>query len=69
MFVDGHKRPDVIEDRAKFLKSMKELEQYLVEFEEEGTIKAKICPEDRQIGGDNCWSVMCITHDECTFSA
>ena len=48
---------------------MKELKQYLVEFEENGTIKPKAYPEDCQIGGEHRRPVICITHDECTFSA
>ena len=59
----------MIEDRAKFLKSMAELELYLIEFEENGVIKAKVYPENCQIGGDNCRPVICITHDKCTFLA
>lgn len=69
VFVDGHGRPDVIEDRAKFLKSIAELEPYLVEFEENGTIETKAYPKDCQVGGDDRRRVICITHDECTFSA
>ena len=67
--MDGHERPDVIEDRAKFLKTMAELEPYLVEFEENGTMKTKLYPENCQVGGNDRRPVICITHDECTFSA
>ena len=41
VFVDGHERPDVVEDREKFLNTMKDLEPYLVEFEEDGLMKIK----------------------------
>ena len=59
----------MIENKAKFLKSMAELESYLVEFEENGAIKAKVYPENCQIDGNDYRPVICITHDEYTFSA
>ena len=69
VFVDGHERPDVIEDRVRFLKIMENLDPYTVEFKENGTIKSKSFPEDCQIGEENRRPIICITHDECTFSA
>lgn len=69
MFIDGHERLDVLEDRAKFLKFMKDLESYLVEFEADGTIKTKAYLEDCQVNEKNKKPVICITHNECTFSA
>lgn len=53
VFVDRHERSDVMEDRKKFLKKMKELKLYMVEFEENGIIKPKVCPSDCVIGGNN----------------
>ena len=44
VFIDGHERPDVIEDRKNFLKVMKELEPYLVEFDKTGEMIPKIYP-------------------------
>ena len=69
VFIDGHERPDVVEDRAKFLKVMKGLKPYMVEFEEDGTMKAKVYPDDCAVEGQNRRPVIVITHDECTFSA
>ena len=69
VFVDGHERPDVVEDRKKFLSTMKDLEPYLVEFEEDGSMKTKEYPDDCAVGGDKRRPVIVITHDECTFSA
>ena len=69
VFVDRHERPDVVEDRERFLKTMKELEPYLVEFEEDGTMKAKNYPSDCKGGGDEHRPIILITHDECTFSS
>ena len=52
VFIDGHERPDVVEDREQFLKTMKELELFLVEFKEDGTMKAKNYPSDCKVGGN-----------------
>lgn len=59
----------MIEDRAKFLQVMKDLEPYIVEFEEDGSMKAKDYLSDCAVGGDIRRPVIVITHDECTFSA
>lgn len=67
MFIDGHKRPDVIEDRKHFLQVMKELEPYLVEFDKTGQMIPKVYPSDCKVRGDKRRPVIVITHDECTF--
>ena len=69
VFVDGHERSDVVEDRKKFLSTMKDLEPYLVKFEEDGSMKTKEYPDNCAVGGDKCRLVIVITHNECTFSA
>lgn len=69
VFVDGHKRSDVVENRQNFLKRMEDLQSYLVEFESDGTMKAKEYPSDCTVGGRQRRPVIIITHDECTFSA
>lgn len=69
VFVDGHERSDIVEDRKNFLKKMEELKPYMVTFEENGTMKPKIYPPDCAVGGDNRRPIIVITHDECTFSA
>ena len=48
---------------------MKDLEPYLVEFEEDGSMKTKNYPDDCAVGGNIRRPVIVITHDECTFSA
>ena len=48
---------------------MAKLEPYLVEFEENNTTKIKLYPKKCQIVRNDCKSVICITHDEYTFSA
>lgn len=48
---------------------MSDLEPYLVEFNSERNIEEKVYPDDYQIGGENCWLVIVIIHDECTISA
>lgn len=69
VFVDGHERPDMVEDCQKFLRIMKDLEPYLIEFEEDGFMKTKNYPDDCAVGGNIHRPVIVITHDECTFSA
>lgn len=69
VLIDGHERANVVEDRKAFLKTMSDLEPYLVEFDSEGNIKDKIYSDDCQVGGTNCRPVIVITYDECTFSA
>ena len=53
VFIDGHERPDIIQNRENFLKVMKELEPYLVEFNEDGTMKDKEYPLDCAIRSTN----------------
>ena len=48
---------------------MKELEPYLVEFEEDGTMKAQKYPSDCKVRGEECQPVIVITYDECIFSS
>ena len=53
VFVDGHERSDVVEDRTHFLKKMEELKPYMVEFNEDGTMKPKVYPSDCAVEGEN----------------
>ncbi|KAI1002517.1 hypothetical protein K3495_g5683 [Podosphaera aphanis] len=69
VYIDGHKRPDVVEYRMRFFTEMDNLGPYLVEFEADGSIKNKIYPAGCQVDGENCRPINVITHDECTFSA
>ena len=69
MFVDGHERLNVVEDCKWFMKMIKEMELYLVEFRENDTIKDKNYSLDCAVGGENRRSIIVITHDECTFLA
>lgn len=39
IFVDGHEWSDVVKDYKRFLNKMEELKLYLVEFNEDGTMK------------------------------
>ena len=59
----------MVENRTEFLQFLADLEPYLVEFDFEGRIKEKNYPPGCEIGGTNRRPVICITHDECTFSA
>ena len=59
----------MVEDCGQFLKTMKELGTYLVEFEEDGTMKAKNYPLDYKVEGEKRRPIIVIKHDECTFSS
>ena len=67
--MDGHERPDMVEDRKKFLSTMKDLKSYLVEFEEDRSIKTKEYPDDCAVRGDKRCLIIVSTHDECIFFA
>ena len=58
VFVDGHERPDVVEDRNRFLTQIEELKPYMVEFDEDGAMKAKDYPVDCAVGGEKRRPVM-----------
>ncbi len=67
MIIGGHKRLDMIKDRAKFLKFMKDLESYVVEFEGNSTIKAIVYPQNCQTRRRNFRPVIFIPCVECNF--
>lgn len=67
VFIDGHERSDMVEDCKRFLNKIEDLKPYLVEFNEDGTIKDKTYPPDCTVRDEDCWPVIIITHDECTF--
>ena len=69
VFVNGHKRSDVVEDRKKFLNKMEDLKPYLVKFYENGIMKDKTYPPDCAIRDEDCRPVIIITYDEYTFLA
>ena len=69
VFINGHECTNVVEDWKNFLKTISDLQLYLVEFDSKENIKDKIYPHDCQVGGTNRQSVIVITHDEYTFSA
>ena len=52
VFVDGYNQADVMQDCKNFLKRLKELKLYMVEFEEDSTMKPKIYPSDCIVRGD-----------------
>lgn len=59
----------MVEYRETFLKEMKLLLPYLVEFREDGIMIPKEYPDNCTVGGLNRRLVIMITHDESTFSA
>lgn len=69
IFIDGHERSDVVEDRKNFLTKIEELKPYIVEFKKNGTMKPKIYPQDCAIRGQKRRPIIVITHNKCIFSA
>lgn len=65
--MDKHEWFDIVEDCANFLKKMKKLKPYMVEFDKNGNMKLKIYPPDYAVEGENKWLIIMITHDEFTF--
>ncbi len=53
VFVGGHERSNVVEDRTNFLRKMEELKPYMVEFNEDGTMRPKVYPPDCAVEGEN----------------
>ena len=53
VFIDGHKRSDVVKDRKVFLEKMEELKPYMVKFDENGAMKPKVYPLNYVLGGNN----------------
>ena len=53
MFIDGHERSDVVEDRNNFLTRMEDFKFYMVEFEEDGKIKPKVYLSDCAVGAND----------------
>lgn len=65
LFLDGHERFDVVEDRANVLKKMEDIKPYIVEFFKNGAMKLKVYPSDCAVGGENCGPIIVITQDRC----
>ncbi len=57
----------MVEDCEQFLKTKKELEPYLVEFEKDGTMEIKNYPSDCKVEDEERLPIIVITNDECTF--
>lgn len=68
VFIDSYEWPDVMEDQNCFLIKIEELKPYMVEFNENGTMKVKDYLVDCAVRGEECRTIIIITHDECTFS-
>ena len=59
----------MIEDQNCFLTKIVELKPYIVEFNENGAMKAKDYPVNYIVGEEKCRLIIVITYDECTFFA
>ena len=69
IFIDGHKRSNVVKDCKRFLNKIEELKPYLVKFNEDGIIKDKTYILNYVIKSGDCQSVIIVTDNQCTFLA
>lgn len=69
VFMDVHKRPNVIKDYANFLKKIDKLNLFLIEFNEDGTIRSKVYLLNCIIKDKNSQPIIIITHDKYIFFA
>lgn len=67
--MDGHEQSDVVEYCHQFLGKIKAIKPYLVEFEENSSMKSKVYLEDYAVGGSNCRPIIIITYNESIFNA
>ena len=67
VFIDRYNQVDVMQDCKNFFKRLKELKLYMVEFEEDSTMKLKIYPSDCTVRGDKWCSIIVITYDKYIF--
>lgn len=61
VYLDGHERPDVVNDRQEFLAKFKQFEPRLARWDENGNLEGGEAPPDA-----GRWLVI-VTHDESTF--
>lgn len=69
LFIDKHKHLDVIEDCVNYLKFMKDLNPYMVEFEENKIIKTKVYLNNYIVEDQKWRPIIVITYDKYTFFA
>ena len=69
IFINRHKRSDLVDDQTTFLTRIEDLKLYMIEVEENGTMKSKIYPSDCEVRGNDRRPIIVITNDEYTFSA
>lgn len=59
---------NVVEDCTNFLRKIKELKSYVVEFNKDGSMKPNVYPLDFAVKDKNQRSIMVITYDKYIFS-
>lgn len=68
VFVDRHKKANMIKDCANFLKKIEELKVFLVKFNKDIIMRSKIYPSNYIVRSEDSQSIIIITHNKCTFS-
>lgn len=67
--IDKYKYLNVVKDWQIFLKIIKKLKSYLVEFEKNGFMKTKDYTDDCAVVNNKRQLIIIITHYNCTFFA
>lgn len=68
MFIDKHKQFDIIKNCINFLKTMEELELYIIGFNQDSIIKPKVNPLNCIVDREERWPIIVITSNEYNFS-
>lgn len=69
VFLAGHERSDVVEDRHHFLSELEKLSPYLVEFQKDGSMVSKKHLANCAVNRPHCQLCILITHNKSMFSA
>lgn len=68
MFIDEHEQPNVVEDRRVFLYKIEEIKLYIVEFDENSTIKLKTYRSNCTVENNHWQTIIIITNNKYRFS-
>lgn len=69
IFIDGYERADLVKNCANFLKKIKKLNLFLVEFNKDGTIKPKIYFFNCIVENEDFWPIIVITYNKYIYLA
>lgn len=65
--MDKYKQFDIVEVYTNFLKEIKKLKPYMVDFFEDNVMKPKVYSFNYKVKNENSWLIIVITYDEYIF--